>query len=235
MVSEFFDSFYSILLISFLFFYGCFYFMTRLLSDPCFGFLYRADASDIVRLNTVVLPTIGIGLIGGSLLSKRFRIGCGFGIPSAAVSVFAHVFDIACNGQVKKSKEIKQNYSVYCLRHPIDVCVVSPLLEEIFFRVCLQDAFLKTIISNIRCVPQARASSIALGIASSCFGLAHVPESEEGFEKEFEFRAVSMAISGLILGSVYNKYGLWASIAAHSVHNIAIMGMGTCKISKSLG
>lgn len=79
------------------------------------------------------------------------------------------------------------------------LAVVAPVVEELLFR--------GVVLESLR----RKGPAIAIGVSAFLFGLAHLELSIVGL--------ASKTAGGVILGLLYWRRGLWASIAAHAAYN----------------
>jgi membrane protease YdiL (CAAX protease family) len=85
------------------------------------------------------------------------------------------------------------------------VAVVAPVVEELLFR--------GVVLESLR----RRGPAIAIGVSAFLFGLAHLEPSLFGL--------ATKTAGGVVLGLLYWRRGLWASIAAHAAYNGSLVLM----------
>ncbi|MBV9411496.1 MAG: CPBP family intramembrane metalloprotease [Acidimicrobiia bacterium] len=85
------------------------------------------------------------------------------------------------------------------------LAVAAPFVEELLFRGVVAESL------------RRRGPVIAIGVSAFLFGLAHLELSVIGL--------ASKTAGGVVLGILYWRRGLWASIAAHAAYNGSLVVM----------
>lgn len=87
------------------------------------------------------------------------------------------------------------------------VAIVAPVVEELLFRGVVAESL------------RRRGAAVAIGVSAVLFGLAHLQWSAVGI--------TYFTTCGVVLGTLYWRRGLWASIAAHAAFNGSLVVLAT--------
>lgn len=89
----------------------------------------------------------------------------------------------------------------------VAVAVVAPVVEELLFRGVVAESL------------RRRGAPVAIGVSALLFGLAHLQWSAVGI--------TYFTSCGVVLGTLYWRRGLWASISAHAAFNGSLVVLAT--------
>lgn len=121
---------------------------------------------------------------------------------------------------------ITETQNTYLLRNDvIRSTITAPLSEEVWFRVILQNEILNPIFTYI--LPSITygflgselplATITAIMIASVFFGASHLRNDYYNAD----IQSIFAFFGGISFGAIFNTYGFWGSVFAHSMHNTA--------------
>jgi hypothetical protein len=127
-------------------------------------------------------------------------------------------------------KESRGRYASNFFASPFDVCVLSPILEEGYYRFFLQGslqffyrALLPSITFSLFGIPMLLSTLLAIEVASFFFGQAHLENDHPGANRQAFFAT----LSGISYGILYSHFGFWASCLAHIINNTAVRTLVT--------
>lgn len=89
----------------------------------------------------------------------------------------------------------------------VAVAVVAPFVEELLFRGVVAESL------------RRHGAAVAVGVSALLFGLAHLQWSAVGI--------TYFTVCGVVLGTLYWRRGLWASISAHAAFNGSLVVLAT--------
>lgn len=145
------------------------------------------------------------------------------GVPIAFVTVITLTYVLKYLGleNVGKNSAAMKNYSKIVDSSFFDTAIMAPFLEELMFRVCLQDimgSIFRKILPDrdvkLPFMEKIKLTALAsIATASVLFGLMHLG-NKTGLEQP-----INCMIGGFAYGLIYNKYGLFANFLAHATNN----------------
>lgn len=168
----------------------------------------------------------GAVLSYGAMLYPGFALGaaCGFINLILKIPLSMLVRSAPQEEECKKSTYVKS-----IVKNPLSGAITIPIIEEAIFRGGLQtilDIALKYFIpvSAEILVPMlsiSLATTLAITITAVAFGLAHWSNNHSGAGTQ----AMLATWSGLVLGVLCAKYGIFASIGSHIMNNTVAIGL----------
>jgi hypothetical protein len=167
--------------------------------------------------------TIAIGL----LVSRDFRIGALAGCFDLLIKIVPlSLFRRSGPSSAEEVRESQEYIDRFLRNSATDSCIFMPVVEEIFFRLCMQwgiQVLLTKILPHIIWVfpfgTLSLSAMIAIVIASVAFGLMHLA-NDHGTVR---VQAMGAFIGGLIKGVLSVKYGFVAAAAAHICNNALLV------------
>ena len=186
------------------------------------------------------LAVIVSGIAGACFLASAGILPA-YVLRSCAVAVAAFPVKIAISVIASKvfgieSKEDSEYGDMLKKASPINLCVITPIIEELFFRVIIQGALHAafsyilppvTVVVLGASLPAAALASIVT--AGVIFGAVHASNHPDNPDVGV-LQAVTCSISGIFVeGMLYHTFGFGASFLAHMVNNTIV----TCLIQAS--
>jgi len=155
--------------------------------------------------------------------SIGIKVGASFWVAN-------HCINSCISGFLEKSQPVNlermNKYIDFIMRNPKAVIVKGPVLEELVFRGLLQPVLTKGVAfiygdKEIEVFNHKIKIAEAVGVTASSvlFGMAHLTNGT-GVQQ-----VISTTLTGLVLGTLKNRYGLLSATSAHMTNNAIGWGL----------